>query len=132
MRGMPVRVLTLRTVGDQQCPNERTCPSVHDLDTDPERRFVIAKRVVDHAELVAFRLVIAGNEVLGYMPPQFIPAGNPLLDRTRGIRAPALRADRQYVILRPVVEQAVLEVFAGLVAPDELLGYVPAAELMEV
>lgn len=70
--------------------------------------------------------------MLGYLPAQFIPQGNPMLDRTRQVIAPGLRADRQYVIVRPVTDPAILTMFAHLMATDEHLGYVPTHLLLEV
>jgi hypothetical protein len=123
-------ITTLRTSAED-CPTDRTCPSVHDLDTDPGHRYVICAPVTP-GEIAVFRQVMAAGEIVGAMPFGFIPDANPALDRTREVRDPALRADRQYVILTAVTDPAVLTEFADLIGPDEQLGYLPVAQLAEV
>jgi hypothetical protein len=127
-----MRIVTLRTDADMYCPIGRTCPSIHDVDTDPTHRYVIFRMVTESAELAVFASVIEAGEVLGFMPADFIPADNPMLERTQAVGDPALRTDRQYVILSPVTDTDTLTGFAYLMAPDEHLGRVPANQLQEV
>lgn len=126
-----MKITTLLTAADQ-CPVDRTCPSVHDLDIDPENRYVISKRLTTQGEVGLFGPLLDVGEVAGFMPAGFLPAANTILDRTRTVLSPALRADRQYVIVREVTDRALLAEFAHLMADDEQLGTVPAAVLQEV
>jgi hypothetical protein len=116
----------------EKCPVDRTCPSVHELDTDPEHRYVISKRLTTPAEVAALEPLLGEGEVAGYMPAGFIPEGNVMLERTRGLEGLGLRTDRQYVIVRRVTDPAVLVAFANLMAGDEVLGTVPNHVLLEV
>lgn len=66
-----MKITTLRT--DSSCPNTRTCPSVHRLDTDPEGLYVITKTVTDQDILAAFAPLIADGEHLGRAPESLLP-----------------------------------------------------------
>ncbi len=66
-----MKITTLRS--DSSCPNTRTCPSIHRLDTDPEGLYVITKKVTDLAVLAAFAPLIAGDEQLGRAPESLLP-----------------------------------------------------------
>jgi hypothetical protein len=127
-----MKIVTLRSTADQFCPTERTCPSIHDVDVDPLHRYVIYKTVTEADQLAVFNEELAASEALGYMPADFIPTNNSVLDRTRGVHDPALRPDRQYVILTPVTDPQMLDQFAHLIAPDEHLGRVHVHQLLEV
>ena len=126
-----MKIVTLRSTADD-CPTDRTCPSIHDVDTDPQRRYVISKKVTDVAEMLAFASYIGDGQLLGYLPAGFVPSTNPMLDRTRDVRGQAVRPDRQYVIVTEVTDPLTLALFAHLIATDEQLGYVPVHELLEV
>lgn len=126
-----MKITTLLTAADD-CPVDRTCPSVHDLDIDPENRYVISKRLTTEGEAALLKPLLEVGEVAGFMPAGFLPAASALFDRTRGVSGPALRADRQYVIVRGVTDPALLSEFAHLMAADEQLGAVPALVLQEV
>jgi hypothetical protein len=47
-----------------------------------------------------------------FMPADFIPADNPMLERIQAVGDPVLRTDRQYVILSPVTDTDALTGFA--------------------
>jgi len=66
-----MKITTLRTTN---CPDERTCVSIHDLDLHPERRYVITKRETDPDILTAFGPLIGADEQLGYGPLHMFPA----------------------------------------------------------
>jgi hypothetical protein len=69
-----LKITTLRTLaGDGSCPNERTCPSVHVLDTYPERRYLIVRREIDPTVLAAFAHLVAEDEHLGWVPDTLFP-----------------------------------------------------------
>lgn len=128
-----MHITTLRTMaGSQDCPDIDSCPSVHDLDTDPERRYVISKRTTDPHEVAAFRHLMAAGEVLGWMPAGFLSDANELFDRTREVTSPGMRPERRYVITTPVTDPRTLREFARLIAPTEQLGAVPARARQEV
>lgn len=126
-----MKITTLLTVATD-CPVDRTCPSVHDLDIDPENRYVISKRLTTLGEAALFEPLLEVGEVAGFMPFGFLPAANAMLDRTRTVFGPALHADRQYVIVREVTDPSLLAEFDRLMADDEQLGTVPAPALQEV
>lgn len=126
-----MKITTLLSTADH-CPVDRTCPSVHDLDIDPENRYVISKRLTTQGEAALFGPLLRAGEVAGFMPVGFLPDANTMLSRTRMVAGPALRADRQYVIVREVTDPALLTEFAHLMAEDEQLGTVPARVLQEV
>lgn len=126
-----MKITTLLTAADD-CPVDRTCPSVHDLDIDPENRYVISKRLTTQGEAALLGPLLDVGEVAGFMPVGFLPDANTMLDRTRTVSGPALRADRQYVIVFEVTDPALLTEFAHLMAKDEQLGTVPTPVLQEV
>jgi hypothetical protein len=126
-----MKITTLLTAADD-CPVDRTCPSVHDLDIDPENRYVISKRLTTQGEAALLEPLMEAGEIAGFMPAGFLPAANAMLDRTRTVFRPGLRADRQYVIVREVTDPALVAEFAHLMAADEQLGTVPALVLQEV
>ncbi|MGA9312253.1 MAG: hypothetical protein WBV74_18070 [Pseudonocardiaceae bacterium] len=66
-----VDIITLRTT--DQCPDNRTCPSIHAVTGEPDRRYVITKKVTDPAVIAAFARLVAGDEQLGYVPTDLIP-----------------------------------------------------------
>jgi hypothetical protein len=72
-----MKITTLRTVASGDCPDERTCPSVHVLDTHPERRYVIAKRETDPQVMAAFAHLMADDEHLGWVPDTLLPEVTP-------------------------------------------------------
>lgn len=122
-----MKITTLRTSADD-CPHTDICPSVHDLDTDPRSRYVISKESTA-AERAVFAGELRDDELLGWMPAEFLPESNPILARTAAVTHPDLRPDRQYVITTAVTDPAVLAAFAHLIGHDEQLGYVPAPQL---
>jgi hypothetical protein len=128
-----LKITTLRTLaGTPGCSDFPTCPGVHDLDTDPEHRYVIAKTITDPTELAAFAGELGDGEVPGWMPAGFLPAGNEVFTRTRRLWQSGMRSDRDYVITTLVTDAAVLQEFAPLMAADEHLGTVPVRALLEV
>lgn len=131
--GNLVKITTLRTLaGTDQCTDYPTCPGVHELDVDPDHRYVVAKTITDPAELAAFDGMLGDGEVAGWMPGGFLPAENAVLSLSRRLRHPALRADRDYVIMSAVTDAEVLAEFAPLMATDEHVGTVPVHALQEV
>lgn len=125
-----MQVRTLRTTA-HDCPNKWDCPSVHELDTDPERRYVVSKQA-SPAERDAFAHLLGPGEVLGWMPPGLLPTENVLLSRASEVVSPALNPDRQYVITELVNDSAVLAEFGDLVSRNEQLGTVPIHDLAVV
>lgn len=125
-----MQVKTLRTTAND-CPNKWDCPSVHELDTDPERRYVVSKQA-SSAERDAFAHLLRPGEAVGWMPPGFLSAGNGLLGRTRDVASRDLRPDRQYVVTELVNDPAVLAEFGDLVSRNEQLGTVPVRQLAVV
>ncbi|MBV9651729.1 MAG: hypothetical protein JO296_16555 [Pseudonocardiales bacterium] len=67
-----VEIHTLRTTADL-CPDNRTCPSIHAVADEPERRYVITKKVTDPTVAAAFAHLVADDEQLGYVPTGLIP-----------------------------------------------------------
>jgi hypothetical protein len=65
-----IDIITLRTT--DQCPDNR-CPSIHAVTGEPDRRYVITKKVTDFAVIAAFARLVAGDEQLGYVPTDLIP-----------------------------------------------------------
>lgn len=125
-----MQVKTLRTTA-HDCPNKWDCPSVHELDTDPERRYVVSK-LASPAERDVFAHLLGPGEVLGWMPPGFLSAENGLLSRASDVTSPVLNPDRQYVITELVNDSAVLAEFGDLVSRNEQLGTVPVHDLAVV
>lgn len=125
-----MQVRTLRSTAID-CPNKWDCPSVHELDTDPERRYVVSKQA-SPAERDAFVHLLGPGEVLGWVPPGFLSAENAMLSRARDVTSPALNPDRQYVITELVSDSAVLAEFGDLVSRNEQLGTVPVRDLAVV
>lgn len=125
-----MQVKTLRTTA-HDCPNKWDCPSIHELDSDPKRRYVVSKQP-SSAERDAFAHLLRPGEVLGWMPPGFLAAENAILDRTRDMESPDLRTDRQYIVTELVSDAAVLAEFGDLVSRNEQLGTVPLHDLSVV
>lgn len=48
-----IKIITLRTA-DALCPDNRTCTSIHAVADEPDRRYVITKKVTDPAVAAAF------------------------------------------------------------------------------
>lgn len=71
-----MKITTLRTLAGD-CPNERTCPSIHVLDQHPERRYVITKRETNPEILAAFAHLIADDEHIGWAPAELLPEITP-------------------------------------------------------
>ncbi len=69
--GHAVEIITLRTT--DECPDNRTCPSIHAVTGEPGRRYVITKKVTDPAVVAAFTHLVALDEQLGYVPTDLIP-----------------------------------------------------------
>jgi hypothetical protein len=88
-------------VGDQ-------CPGVHEVAGWPSVLFVISQEV-DDADLRATWDVKPG-QVLGAVPPEVSPDG--------------------YLVSTPVDDKALLEAFAGYLAPGEVLGTVPVGSII--
>jgi len=66
-----ITITTLRTTSE--CPDNRTCPSIHAVAEQPDRRYVITKEVTDPAVIAAFAHLVSGDEQLGYLPADLIP-----------------------------------------------------------
>jgi hypothetical protein len=66
--------MKITTVRSDDCPDERTCVSIHELDLHPERRYVITKRETDPDILAAFAPLIGPDEQLGYGPADMFPS----------------------------------------------------------
>lgn len=67
-----IKIITLRTA-DALCPDNRTCTSIHAVADEPDRRYVITKKVTDPAVAAAFAHLVADDEQLGYVPTDLIP-----------------------------------------------------------
>jgi hypothetical protein len=67
-----VKITTLRAT-DVLCPDTRSCPSIHAVAGEPDRRYVITKRVTDPAVATAFAHLVADDEQLGYVPADLLP-----------------------------------------------------------
>lgn len=122
-----MKVKTLRTTAND-CPNKWDCPSVHEIDTDPGRRYVVSKRT-SAAERHAFADVLHPGEILGWVPAGFLASANAAVARARHVADPALPTGRQYVFTVPVTDPAVLAVFGDLMSRDEQLGRVDERDL---
>ncbi|MDN5920030.1 MAG: hypothetical protein L0I76_33850 [Pseudonocardia sp.] len=122
-----MKVTTLLTAADD-CPNKWDCPSVHDLDVDPERRYVVSKQASDD-ERGAFAHLVGEDEVVGWLPDGLLDERNSLLDRTREVRSPLLHRDRRYVITTAVSDESILAAFGDLVGRKEQLGSVAVHQL---
>lgn len=125
-----MQVKTLRTTAND-CPNKWDCPSVHELDTDPGRRYVVSKQA-SSAERAAFAHLLCPGEVLGWMPTGFLSAENAMLSRAREVVSPDLDPARQYVITELVGDPDVLAEFGDLVSRNEQLGTVAVRDLAVV
>ena len=67
-----IEITTLRsTAGD--CPDQRTCASIHTLADRPNRRYVITKCVTDAVELAALAPLVGPDEQLGWLPADLLP-----------------------------------------------------------
>lgn len=122
-----MKVTTLITTADD-CPNKWDCPSVHDLDVDPERRYVVSKQA-SAAEYAVFRHLIQTGEILGWVPVGLLDERNGMLDRTRQVHSDVLDPSRRYVITAAVRDPLVLARFGDLVSRNEQLGTVPVRDL---
>lgn len=69
--GRTITIRTLRTT--DFCPDNRTCPSIHAVADEPDRRYVVTKKVTDPAVVAAFAPLVADDEQLGYVPTNLIP-----------------------------------------------------------
>jgi len=88
-------------VGDQ-------CPGVHEVAGWPSVLFVISQEV-DDVDLRTSWAVKPGD-VLGAVPTEMSPDG--------------------YLVSTPVEDKALLEAFAGYIAPGEVLGTVPVGSII--
>lgn len=67
-----VKITTLR-MADELCPDTRSCPSIHAVVGEPDRRYVITKKVTDSAVATAFAHFVGDDEQLGYVPTDLLP-----------------------------------------------------------
>lgn len=67
-----IKITTLRTT-DASCPDNRSCTSIHAVADEPDRRYVITKKVSDPAVSAAFAHLVAEDEQLGYVATALIP-----------------------------------------------------------
>jgi hypothetical protein len=67
-----IKITKLRAT-DTFCPDNRTCTSIHAVADEPDRRYVITKKVSDPAVAAAFAHLVADDEQLGYVPTDLIP-----------------------------------------------------------
>jgi hypothetical protein len=67
-----VKITALRTT-DVLCPDNRSCTSIHAVADEPDRLYVITKKVTDPAVAAAFNHLVADDEQLGYVPADLIP-----------------------------------------------------------
>jgi hypothetical protein len=66
-----MKITTLRTTAEN-CPDTWTCPSIHDLDLHPDRRYVVTTTETDPAILAAFDHLIGPGEQLGWVPTELL------------------------------------------------------------
>lgn len=66
-----VKIITLRTT--EQCPDNRSCTSIHRVADEPDRRYVIMKTVTDPVVIAAFAHLVGDDELLGHLPADLIP-----------------------------------------------------------
>ncbi|MGH3912798.1 MAG: hypothetical protein ACRDTC_05220 [Pseudonocardiaceae bacterium] len=66
------KITTLRTA-DDFCPDTRSCTSINALADEPNRRYVVTKKVTDLAVASAFAHLVGDDEQLGYVPTDLIP-----------------------------------------------------------
>ncbi len=105
-------IATLWTAAWRESNVKRTCPGEHMLPDRPEVHYVITRKVRDAAAAAAY-LVERGiqlqpGETVGEVPPRMSADG--------------------YLVSRLVTDPAELAAFAELMAPDEQLGTVEAAD----
>lgn len=67
-----IKITTLRTTGTV-CPDNRSCTSINVLADEPDRRYVVTKKVTDPAVISAFAHLVGDDEQLGYVPADLIP-----------------------------------------------------------
>lgn len=67
-----MKITTLRSMSDK-CPDVYKCPSVHKVDGQPDRLYVVSKRVDDPATLSAFAHLVADDEILGWVDRELLP-----------------------------------------------------------
>lgn len=67
-----IKIINLRTT-DTYCPDNRSCPSIHAVAGESDRRYVITKKVTDLAVAAAFAHLVADDEQLGYVPTSLLP-----------------------------------------------------------
>jgi hypothetical protein len=70
-----IEVTTLRTLAgdDEHCPDNNVCPSIHVLDHQPHRRYLVLKRVTDPAERAALAHLVGDDELVGWAPEELFP-----------------------------------------------------------
>lgn len=66
------KITTLRRA-DTSCPDNRSCTSINALADEPDRRYVVTKKVTDPAVISAFAHLVSNDEQLGYVPTDLIP-----------------------------------------------------------
>lgn len=104
-------IATLWTAAWRESNVGRTCPGEHVLPDRPDVHYVITRVVRDQdvdVYLAKHGVELQPGQVLGGVPQRMSPDG--------------------YLISTLVTDPAELAAFAGLMAPDEQLGTVPAAE----
>lgn len=67
-----IKITRLRTT-DMSCPDNRACTSIHAVAGEPDRRYVITKKVTDPAVAAAFAHLVGEDEQLGFVPADLIP-----------------------------------------------------------
>ena len=67
-----IKITRLRAT-DMLCPDNRSCTSIHAVADEPDRRYVITKKVTDPAVAAAFAHLVADDEQLRYVPADLIP-----------------------------------------------------------
>lgn len=66
-----MKITTIRTLGDN-CPVDNVCPSIHKLDTHPERTYVVTKVETDPDIKAAFAHLVGPGEQLGWAPNELL------------------------------------------------------------
>lgn len=66
-------VRVLRKIGDDYCPDGRTCPAILTISTRPGHKAIVGKVITDPAEAAALGHHIGPGEAVVLVPDQLLP-----------------------------------------------------------